>query len=293
MSKWRVVDLIDFGGALKDGRGRLVADGQELELADVAVVLIGPRVSVTAGVLGLVAKYDACLVTCDWRGRPLSATTGLSHNSRVAARHRAQAALSKPRRKNAWMHLVAAKVAGQGSNLELRHPSTAERLRALSRRVRSGDPDNVEAQAARTYWSRMFDGGEFTRIPGGIDNTNSLLNYGYAILRASVIRAIVAAGLIPALGLHHSNRANAFVLADDLIEPFRPAVDWATRRLPPDSWLIDPDVKRALVDVLTCQMAPDAQSVQAEIDHLAQRLARYAEGEEQTLIVPRWRAPAL
>jgi CRISPR-associated protein Cas1 len=99
----------------------------------------------------------------------------------------------------------------------------------MSKRVRSGDPENLEAQAAQRYWPALF-GREFRR-DRDVDGTNALLNYGYAVVRAAVARAVVAAGLIPSLGVFHSNRSNAFCLADDLLEPYRPYVDWRVRLL--------------------------------------------------------------
>lgn len=291
MTSWRVADLLEYSGDVRSSRGRLMAGEQEIVLAETAAILFGTNVTISTGAIALAAKFSTCLVVCDWRGRPLAVSSGFSANSRVAARHRSQAELSLPRRKNAWMRIVRAKISGQASNLALRNSHVSSKLSHLERDVRSGDPQNLEAQAARMYWSRMFDTPGFSRVPGGSDGANSLLDYGYAVVRALVIRSIVASGLIPALGIWHSNRANAFVLADDLLEPFRPAVDHVVRRLPGDAWLSDPGIKKEIVSVLRHVMAPGADTVQTEVARLAQQLGRYAEGQVEVLNVPRWEAP--
>jgi CRISPR-associated protein Cas1 len=135
---------------------------------------------------------------------------------------RAQVGASRPLNKQLWRQIVAGKIRMQGHVLAW-SGAEAGAFTLLARKVRSGDPDNVEAQAARRYWKKLF-GPEFSRDKNA-DGTNGLLNYGYAVLRAVLSRAICAAGLHPTLGIFHSNRANAFALADDLMEPYRPLVD--------------------------------------------------------------------
>ena len=115
-------------------------------------------------------------------------------------------------------------------------------LAHMAGRVRSGDPDNLEAQAAQRYWSRLF--GAVFRRDRDADGVNALLNYGYAVIRAAVARAIVAAGLIPSLGVHHRNRSNPFCLADDLFEPYRPYVDWRVKLLMGDETNPPPDLSQ-------------------------------------------------
>ncbi|MFA7266766.1 MAG: type II CRISPR-associated endonuclease Cas1 [Candidatus Nanopelagicales bacterium] len=288
MSQWRVADLIEYTGELKSARGRLLAGENEIPLEELSCVLIGHKASIGAGVMHHVAKHNVTLITCDWRGVPLAACTGWSENSRVGARHQAQSNLTAPRRKNAWMRVVKAKIRGQASNLDNKNPVVARRLRELALSTRSGDPENKEAQAARMYWTRMFDHPGFTRAPSGSDGANVLLNYGYGILRGQVVRAIIGAGLISALGIHHSNRSNAFALADDLIEPFRPSVDWVVRQLPEDAWLTDPGVKASIVGVLEHPLNSGSQSIQTEITRLAQHFGQYVEGEIETLPVSPW-----
>jgi CRISPR-associated protein Cas1 len=143
-------------------------------------------------------------------------------------RHRAQGEASAPTRKRIWQRLIAAKIAQQADVL-VHFTGHHGGLLPLSKRVRSGDPDNLEAQAAQRYWPSLF-GRDFRRDRDA-DGINALLNYGYAVMRAAIARAVVASGLIPSLGVFHSNRSNPFCLADDLLEPYRPYVDWRVRLL--------------------------------------------------------------
>ena len=165
-----------------------------------------------------------------------------------AKRIEAQIAASAPTVKRLWSAVVKAKLQQQAAALEAAGAPTAP-LTALVAKVRSGDPDNIEAQGARRYWSLLF-GPDFRRDQDG-GGLNGMLNYGYTILRSATARAVVAAGLHPSIGLHHSNDANAMRLVDDLMEPFRPVVDlkvWQLRHAGEDD--VTPDSKRALVRVL-------------------------------------------
>jgi CRISPR-associated protein Cas1 len=179
-------------------------------------------------------------------------------------RFAAQVRAPLPMRKRLWQQLIRAKIRAQAAALEELY-GTDHGLAALVPKVRSGDPANVEARAARRYWAHLFDDHRFRRNPDNEDE-NLLLNYGYAVLRAIVGRAVCAAGLHPSIGLHHHNRSNPFCLADDLMEPFRPKVD------------------RAVVEYVSSR--PGFQGVEASAkQHLIGELSgRYAiEGQQRTL----------
>ena len=206
-SKWRILDFTSFEGALSSIRGGISAmpcEGEAIEvpIADVAVVLIGSSVALNSAVLHRLCSADVAVLFCDWRGVPEGAVYSWSDHGRVGARHRAQAELSAPRRKNAWGRIVRAKVLGQAVVLESHQIRGAGELRALADQVRSGDPTNIEAQAARLYWSRYF-GGNSNRVPssGALLGQNPCLDYGYTILRGFVVRALLSAGLSGPLGL--------------------------------------------------------------------------------------------
>jgi CRISPR-associated protein Cas1 len=143
-------------------------------------------------------------------------------------RHLAQVEASEPTKKRAWQAIIQAKIAQQGAVLA-HFTGDHGGLAAMAQRVKSGDPDNLEAQAAQRYWPRLF-GKEFRRDRDA-DGINALLNYGYAVVRAATARAVVASGLIPSLGVFHRNRGNPFCLADDLLEPYRPYIDWRVKLL--------------------------------------------------------------
>jgi CRISPR-associated protein Cas1 len=168
-------------------------------------------------------------------------------------RHLAQVEASVPVKKRIWQALVSAKIAQQGAVL-LHFTGQHGGLLPLSKRVRSGDPDNLEAQAAQRYWPLLF--GKDFRRDRDEEGINAMLNYGYAVVRAAVARSIVASGLIPSLGVFHSNRSNPFCLADDLFEPYRPYVDWRVRLLVNESAgqrisLDDKPVRAALLSLFT------------------------------------------
>ncbi len=282
--RWRVIDLLAHDGPIGCRPGRILVHDVEVPLSDVACILAGKDLQWSGSLVAMAAKYEVPIVSCDWRGVPLAVTAPWSSNSRVATRHHAQCDMSLPRKKNAWMRLVRAKIVGQAENL----PSPfRERLEVMARAVRSGDPDNLEARAARAYWSRVFTDPTFSRDLDG-SGRNALLNYGYAVLRGYVIRAIVVAGLLPTLGVFHRNRSNAFGLADDLIEPFRPAVDHVVGQLPADASLADRTVKAALVATTGMPMGPGGVSVLAAVNDLAKAFALYAEGRSDRLEVPTW-----
>ena len=165
---------------------------------------------------------------------------------------RAQLSASKPLAKQLWRQIVSAKIRMQGEILH-RNGREAGAFDLLARKVRSGDPDNIEAQAARRYWKALFGPG-FSRDQdaGAI---NGLLNYGYTVLRAIVSRAVCAAGLHPTLGIFHANRANAFALADDLMEPYRPLVDQLVLDLVAMGQTeVTPDTKQILTGIATLDL---------------------------------------
>lgn len=284
--RWRVVDVSGTSTPIDVRPGRLVIDGDEIPLVDVSCILTGPDTRWSGSVVAMAAKYEVALLACDWRGVPIAYTLPWSSNTRVAARHIAQCDLSLPRKKNAWMRVVRAKILGQAANLPEPH---ASRLAELALQVRSGDPSNLEARAARMYWARLFADERFSRDTDGIGR-NALLNYGYAVLRGVVLRSICVAGLMPGLAIFHRNRSNAFGLADDLIEPFRPAVDFVVRSLPPDTDLDDPLTRRALVAAISLPMRQSGMTVTSSITDLCQSYARYVEGDVDVLTVPTWTA---
>ncbi|MFN7021413.1 MAG: type II CRISPR-associated endonuclease Cas1 [Phycisphaerales bacterium] len=193
-------------------------------IEEIAVVVLSSRmVTCTLPVLDAMMRHGAAVVVCDRAMHPSGMMLPLAGHFQQTRRMIAQATAGAPARKQVWRQIVVAKVRAQAATLEVVRGHDGG-LRALAAGVRSGDAGNVEARAAQRYWPVLFDDPDFRRRTAAPDQ-NRMLNYGYAVLRAAVGRALVAAGLHPSLGVHHHARENAFCLADDLMEPYRPLVD--------------------------------------------------------------------
>lgn len=238
------------------------ADETTVPLGDIAVLIVShPQVSLTQQVLSGLASAGGIFVTCDEKHMPASMLLPLATHSLQAERFAAQASAPVPLKKRAWQRIVRAKIEAQARVLEERTGSDS-RLRAMAERVRSGDPQNVEAQAARVYWQKLFGGDGFRRDPDGT-GLNACLNYGYAVLRAMTARGLCGAGLHPALGVHHHNRYDTFCLADDLMEPFRPLVDREVARLaegPGKDFPLDRESKSAVLQSLLGRFTSGGES---------------------------------
>lgn len=195
----------------QDQRAGPALQEQTVPLEDIAVIVAAhPQVTFTLAVAAGLARYGGLLVTCDEKRQPAAMMLPLATHHLQTERYGAQAQLRAPVRKRLWQQIVRAKIAAQGRLLEEKIGKDCG-LGMMAGRVRSGDPDNLEARAARIYWPALL-GESFRRSPEG-DGPNPLLNYGYAVLRATVARAICAAGLHPTFGLHHRNRYDTFCLS--------------------------------------------------------------------------------
>lgn len=257
---------------------------------DIGMILIDqPQTTYTHGALMTLMRSGAVLVVCGQDHLPAGLLLPMAGHTEVVWRVNDQITVSKPLCKQLWQQLVQAKLRAQAANLA---PGTSERskLLGLARRVRSGDPSNIEAQAARVYWSVWLgEGDPFRRNPDGKDPLNSMLNYGYAVLRAALARSLVAAGLMPVLGLHHSNRSNAFCLADDLLEPLRPMVDACVRELHRQAHnQLDQPTKARLLELLTLKVrvGQHAGPLLVALHRMVASLVRCLEGEEKRIQIP-------
>lgn len=294
---WRILDCSSLEGVVRAERGAIVVcpdSGPEMSVAvkDVAVMLAGIHVGLSTAVLHRLLGSDVVVLFCDWRGVPEGGAYPWKEHTRVGARQLAQSRLTVPRQKNAWGRIVKAKILGQAHTLALFERSGAERLRSIARSVRSGDPDNMEGCAARLYWTRLFPLGEnFARVQDSEDGRNSCLNYGYGVLRAYGVRAVVSAGLNPTLGLFHRGRSNFFNLVDDIIEPFRPVVDAAVASLPQDASPSEQSVKHKLVGAVVQRFNADGHTLPTVLESMAQHLGQYVEGDLSRLEVPVWQGP--
>jgi CRISPR-associated protein Cas1 len=258
----RVVDIETDGLFLSVHRGFLIVNtgGEEkgrIALDDIGALIVHAHGTTWSNtVFTRLSERSVPVVICGTNHAPISCLWPIAGHYQQGARMRAQVDASRPLRKQMWQQIVTAKIRMQGDVLAW-SGTEAGAFRLLARKVRSGDPDNVEAQAARRYWKGLF-GPAFSRDrdAGGI---NGLLNYGYTVLRAALSRAICAAGLHPTLGIFHSNRANAFALADDLMEPYRPLVDRLVLRLVRDGQMdVNPETKLALTGIATLDLPGEA-----------------------------------
>ncbi len=225
----RVVDIATDGRHLSLYRGFMLVEEDRHEVGRIAlddihaVIVHAHGTTWSANLVAALAERGAPVVFCGNNHAPVAVTLPLDGHHVQNARFRAQWEASTPLMKQVWRRIVSAKIVMQGSLLAARGADGANAFPLIAARVKSGDSENLEAQAARRYWPLLM-GAEFRRdrdTPGA----NALLNYGYAVMRATVARAVVAAGLHPTIGIQHANRGNSLALADDLIEPFRPLVD--------------------------------------------------------------------
>lgn len=258
---------------------------------DIGVLVVDQiQTTYTHGALAALAECGAIVLVCGRDHLPVGMLLPLAEHTEVVWRIQEQIDISKPLQKQLWRQLVQAKIRAQADNLPQNTPQRTKLL-ALAQRVRSGDPTNIEAQAAKVYWSLWPEENHpFRRDPDGKDPLNSLLNYGYAVLRAAVARAVVSAGLLPAIGLHHANRSNAFCLADDLLEPLRPLVDARVRDLHRHGIReIGPASKQELLGLLTQKVASkdgSAGPLMVSLQRMVASLVHCFEGNEKEIDIP-------
>lgn len=243
--------------------GNIIAGSIPVE--DIGIVVIdNNQITLTSGLIEALLDNNAALVSCDRKSLPVGLMLPLCGHTLQNERFRSQLAASLPLQKQLWQQTVRMKILNQGTCLEY---STAEKhgnMHVWADKVKSGDADNMEARAAAYYWKNIFpEFPQFVRCRNGIP-PNCLLDYGYAILRAVVARALVSSGMLPTLGIHHHNRYNAYCLADDIMEPYRPYVDRLVveivRTLPEDKLSLDTGMKRRLLSIPVLDVRIDGKT---------------------------------
>ena len=292
----KTVEFATPGTRLSVAHRQLVIERPDLPRAtlpieDLGIVVVDDgRASYTQAVFIELLEAGATLVVTDKSHLPIGMMLPIDAHHVQVERHHAQISLSQPQRKRLWRGLVSAKIHQQGTVLA-HFTGDHAGLLPLAARVRSGDPDNKEAHAAQRYWPRLF-GSDFRRDRDA-EGINAALNYGYAIIRAACARSIVASGLIPSLGLFHTNRANPFCLADDLMEPFRPYVDWKVKNLVLDGEnqtldLKDRTVRAALLSLFneTIYLDQRRMPLLVAIQQSASSLAQAIIVRERNLLLP-------
>lgn len=294
---WRSVH-IGKPARLSYGDRQLIVDQDggsvTLALEDIAcLVLDTPQVSVTGALLSACADAGIAVIVPDDKHHPSGVLLPFHRHHAQAYVAHVQVGITQPLKKRLWQNLVVAKITNQADALALKKMADANILREMAGHVGSGDPDNVEAKAARLYWSRLF--ADFIRRDES-DIRNALLNYGYAVVRAALARAVVACGLIPAFGLNHASKTNAFNLVDDLIEPFRPLVDILAfdQFITADAVQLSLDDRRAMAAVLTrdCWIGRERMTVLTATESVATSLVQAMEtGSAAVLRMPTLTSP--
>lgn len=293
----RVVEIASDGRFLALDRGFLTVSEKGEEVGRVpldsiaAVIANAHGLGFTNNILVELSRRGVPVVLCGAHHRPEAIVWPVDGHHQQAGRMADQISAPLPLKKRLWAQVVKAKILAQGASLAAvgaRHGG----FQLLAAKVRSGDPDNVEAEAARRYWPLLM-GTEFRRDRDA-DGANALLNYGYAVLRAGVARAVMAGGLHPSLGLMHANRGNAMVLVDDLMEPFRPVVDievW--RLLRAGTTQVDREAKTALARVMVLDLptVEGTSPVMTCAERLVASLAKAFAGEGDRLALPLPRLP--
>ena len=289
------MQLIEVSGDrryLSVHRGFLSIKRGEVELGKVAfdnilgVIGAGHGITLSQSLLVRLANLGIPYVVCDQRFSPVSVTWPLSGHHNQSKVVRKQLCASLPLKKRIWQSLVRAKIQMQAQVLiTLGQESTA--LTRMIAKVKSGDPENLEAQAARIYWGKLF-GPDFRRSREGA-TPNDLLNYGYTIFRSTVARAVVACGLHPSVGVCHRNQYNPFVLVDDLLEPFRPFVDLKVKTISASHNALNQECKHALVELLHVSVSAEqgSTSLLKQVQHLARSISHsFLEGKP-ALVLPK------
>ena len=232
-----------------------------IPIEDIGIVIIDNRqITITSGALESLLDNNVAVITCDSKSMPVGLMLPLCGNTIQNERFRSQIDASLPLRKQLWQQTIEQKVENQASVLQYSTGVPHLIMTNYANSVKSGDPDNVEGRAAAYYWKNIFPGiPYFVRGQDGI-SPNSLLNYGYAIVRAIIARSLVSSGLLPTLGIHHHNRYNAYCLADDIMEPYRPYVDKLVVDIVNSgdkSPVLTKDIKKVLLSIPTIDVKID------------------------------------
>lgn len=195
-----------------------------IPIEDVGVVVFDhPRITTTQALLCALQQNNVAVISCNEKHHPLGLMLPMVGHSEQTERYRIQINASEPLRKQLWAQTIYAKIKNQSAILK-KYGANYQRLDALLPFIKTGDPDNVEGRAAAIYWQQMLGSRGFTREREGC-MPNAWLNYGYAIIRATMARALVSSGLLPSWGIFHRNKYNPYCLADDIMEPYRPYCD--------------------------------------------------------------------
>lgn len=263
-----------------------------IPIEDIGVVVLdNRRITITTGAMEALLANNCAIITCDSTDLPVGLMLPLCGNTTQSERFRSQIDASLPLKKQLWQQTVRQKILNQAAVLSKNTGAIVKNMQVWANEVRSGDPDNFEARAAAYYWRNLFPAlPNFVRGREG-DPPNNLLNYGYAILRACVTRGLVGSGLLPTLGIHHHNRYNAYCLADDIMEPYRPFVDDLVINIMqqyPDYSELTRSIKAALLTIPSLDVTLDGKRspLMIAVGQTTASLAKCFNGELRKIAYP-------
>lgn len=261
-------------------------------IEDIGVLIIDhPQISITHAVLHKLLENNAAVITCNDKHHPIGLLLNLDGHTQQSEKFKAQISATAPLKKQLWQQTMKAKILNQAAVLQKWEIDNSY-LKRVAQLILSGDTSNQEAQAAKYYWKVLFNEEEpfFVRERFG-EYPNNFLNYGYAILRATVARGLVSSGLLPTLGIHHSNKYNAYCLADDIMEPYRPYVDHCVKEIInqfPGEQELNKNIKQKLLEIPALDIVIDGKNspLLVGLQRTTASLAACFEGESKRIIYP-------
>lgn len=262
-----------------------------IPIEDIGIIILdNQQITLSHGLLAAFLNNNCAVVTCDDKHLPTGLFLPLESHQEQSERFQTQIEASEPLKKQLWQQTVSVKIINQAMVLSKRKVNN-DNMKRWSKKVRSGDPDNFEGRAAAYYWKNLFPPElDFIRDRYG-QPPNNLLNYGYAILRATVARGLVASGLLPTLGIHHHNKYNAYCLADDIMEPYRPFVDDFVATFVEDGedfTELTPSIKKQLLSIpaMDITIENERSPLMVGLQRTTASLARCYAGESRKIIYP-------
>ena len=282
---------------LKTNNNQLVIEMQDsgetksAPIEDIGLLILDhQQITITQALMAKLLANNTAVITCDDRHHPTGMMFNLDGHTLQSQKFQAQIEASVPLKKQLWQQTIACKIENQAALLQ-QEREEYKLLLTYAKEVKSGDSENHEAKAAAYYWKRIFpDFLEFSRHPQGLP-PNNLLNYGYAILRALVARSLTASGLLPTLGIHHRNQYNAYCLADDIMEPYRPFVDKVVCQIIRGNGKfleMTPVMKKALLEIPAMDVQMDGQKspLMNAVQRTTASLAKCYEGKARKILYP-------
>jgi len=266
-----------------------------IPIEDIGIVILDhQQITITQALIGKLLANNVAFITCDNSHHPTGLMLNLDGHTSQSARFKSQLEASVPLKKQLWQHTIKAKIDNQAALLKFLKKET-ENMKYWSDSVTSGDSQNHEGRAAAYYWKTIFtEIPEFTRDREGL-YPNNLLNYGYAVLRAATARALVGSGLLPTLGIHHRNQYNAYCLADDLMEPYRPFVDLLVLEIMANNTNPEPEKlttqnKQDLLAFATSDVLIEGRKspLMVALSRTSASLVKCFEGDMRKIIYPEW-----